>query len=186
MKALLATFMLLLAPLIARAGSIQTVTITLNDGSIKSGANIVRIPFTGLAGTPVAGESEIINFLFTNPIPQFGPLGATLILQTNEPFPGLMHGVGYISGIGTSGSPYGLGAADCSCGFTAVGFYPTLTTLTEIYGFQFDVTYPDRTDVYIGDGQLAINYTATPEPATWGTLMLAMAVAMGLKRKIAA
>jgi hypothetical protein len=174
----------------AFADSSQTITINIGVTPPGEDANII-IPFSNLSGTPLNGQSETINFVFTSPeyIPTLGTLGAGMYLQTNEAYPGFITGVGYL--IGANGEPMGapivLGSSDCSCGVTGTGIYPPpISTLTAVYGFQFDVTYPDSLGVIVGDGQLDINYTAVPEPSMWPMLLFGIALVVIFRfRKLA-
>jgi hypothetical protein len=183
----------------AQADSSATVTVSLGPPQFINTLGELITPFGDLNGTPVNGQSESITVLFANREFIFSPgydFDAGLVLQTSGvPCSGF-----FASGTGSfhrsaNGaplfSPIQLGSACGSNGELAVGIeFPPLTGPYSVYGFQFNVTYPDSPGGSIGQGDLLLSFDnpdpavfiePLPETATW-TLLLAGIALLGLIR----
>ncbi len=196
MKKVLAIALLVLIFASGQCSADSNQTVTVNLGPLQElQAQELTVPFTNLSDTPLSGQTQTLTFQFANAkwiYEDEVPLFAGVILQTNDStFPGFATGTGTF--IGQNGellfAPIELGSADASNGSFIVGFTPPLALNAAIYGFQFNITYPDTAGITINGGDLVISgdgaYVTTPEPALPLMLGFGLLCAVALKFRTA-
>jgi hypothetical protein len=179
---------------LARADSSTTITIDLGTSQLVNTTNELVIPFSGLNGTPVGGQTEMVTVLFDSGqsieyMPPYLELNAGLRLNTNiTPYPQFASGTGtFLAADGSDlFTPIRLGSADCinrdGSGCLAVGIeFPPTFSPTDIYGFRFDITYPDTPGATVTSGDLLLNVQPVPEPSTLLLSVMGLAALIGLR-----
>lgn len=183
----------------ARANSSATVVVDLGALQLIDTPTELVIPFGGLDGTLVSGQTEMVTVLFDSGesieyLPPYIALNAGLVLGTNvATYPEFASGTGtFLAADGSDlFTPILLGSADeydptnpSGPGEISVGIeFPPTFTATGIYGFQFDVTYPDTPGVAVTSGELLLNVQPVPEPSALLLSAMGLAALIGLARK---
>lgn len=179
---------------VARADSNTTIIVDLGTSSLNSGQ--LAIDFSNLNGTLVNGESETVTVLFESGqsiqyLLPYASLSAGLALGTNlSPYPQFASGTGtFLAADGSDlFTPIALGSADGSDGPNRPGeiglilaFAPDFNS-TGIYGFQFNINFPDPPGVSVTSGQFLLDVEPMPEPSTLLLALMGLAAILILHR----
>ena len=149
---------------LADSHAVQGTPIQINLGAPGTYSTDMTIPFSGLNGTALAGQSLSVDFVFTNS--EFLRLFtvttsfSTLItLQTNgSGLVGFLHGTGYLTdSLGNALElPEILGSASSDDGQMFAGLFPQVGRPIDIYGAHFDLTLPTNLKLGVTEGQLRL------------------------------
>lgn len=193
-KILLAAVGLLSFSSLCRADSNTTITVDLGSATLSSGQ--LAIPFSALNGTLVSGQSETVTVLFDGGqsiayAPPYASLSAALLIGTNlSPYPEFAAGTGTF--LAANGSdlftPIALGSADGTDGPNGPGemalllAFPPPFTGANIYGFQFNIDFPDPPGVSVNSGEFLLNVEPVSEPSAFLLVLAGLSALVGLRR----